>query len=249
MGLAELGRRLSALSPDVTLPGPVDAGALATDLAALLGAGTTEGTVPVRGPGEALHVDADAGVLLRGLIGAVARSTEPVVAVEVVPVGAEAQVRVLGPHGTLAAAAAPRVGMSQGSTGGDDHSGKRVRRALVAEDNEALRDLERMALATMFDEVLAAADGDEALARLEEVDGAVEVVVLDLRMPNRNGLEVLGVALARWPDLRVVVASGAAPEGVGQAAVLAGARAVLHKPFKLAELRAVVRGVLADAEW
>ena len=87
------------------------------------------------------------------------------------------------------------------------------------------------------------------LKRLEACDGKVDLLLVDLRMPLRNGLDVVTEAHRRWPSLPAIVASGAAPEGVAQSAMAAGARAVLQKPFKLHELRALVRSVLAGAHW
>lgn len=128
-------------------------------------------------------------------------------------------------------------------------TGERWARVLVAEDNDGLRELMVMALEPLFEEVIPVRDGEEALARLIALDGQVDVALLDLRMPRRGGLDVMGEAMRRWPDIRVVVASGAAPDGVVRAALDAGAVAVLAKPFRLSQLRAVVRGVLANAQW
>ncbi len=123
------------------------------------------------------------------------------------------------------------------------------RRVLVADDNAPLRELMSVALEGMFAEVLQARDGEVALARLAELDGEVDLLVLDLRMPNRNGLDVMQEAQVRWPKLRILVATGAAPDGLARSALAAGARAVLSKPFRMLELRAVARSVMAGAEW
>lgn len=128
-------------------------------------------------------------------------------------------------------------------------AGERWRRLLVVEDNEPLRELMCAALEALFQEAVGVGDGDSALAQLEAADGQFDLVVLDLRMPTRNGLDVLSEAHRRWPQLRVIVASGAAPEGVVQTARATGARAVLQKPFKLSALRAVVRSVMDGAQW
>lgn len=123
------------------------------------------------------------------------------------------------------------------------------RRVLVADDNVSLRDLMSVALEGLFTEVIQVSDGEQALGQLEALAGDVDLVVLDLRMPNRNGLEVLEELGRRWPKVRTLVATGAAPDGLARSALAAGARAVLAKPFRLHELRAVVRSVMAGAEW
>lgn len=128
-------------------------------------------------------------------------------------------------------------------------SGEKWQRLLVVEDNEPLRDLIVTAMESLFVEVVGVGDGEAALRLVESAEGRFDLVVLDLRIPTRNGMDVLNELHERWPGLRCIVASGAAPEGVAQCAMAAGARAVLQKPFKLAELRAVVRSVLDGAHW
>lgn len=127
--------------------------------------------------------------------------------------------------------------------------GEKWQRLLVVEDNEPLRELICTAMESLFVETVGVGDGDAALRLVDAAEGRFDLVLLDLRIPTRNGMDVLEELHARWPSLRCVVASGAAPEGVAQCAMAAGARAVLQKPFKLAELRAVVRSVLAGAHW
>ncbi|MDP2313250.1 MAG: response regulator [Pseudomonadota bacterium] len=122
-------------------------------------------------------------------------------------------------------------------------------RVLVADDNVPLRELMSLTLEGLFVEVFQASDGEQALQQLHALRGDVDLLVLDLRMPNRNGLDVLNEVRTHWPKLRTLVATGAAPDGLARSAMAAGARAVLAKPFRLHELRAVVRSVMADAEW
>ncbi|MFZ5478365.1 MAG: response regulator [Myxococcota bacterium] len=125
----------------------------------------------------------------------------------------------------------------------------RWERLLIAEDNAPLRELMANALGPLFVEVHEVGDGDAAIQRIAELEGRVDLVLVDLRMPTRNGLDVVTEMRSRWPAVPTIVASGAAPEGVAQTAKAAGARAVLQKPFKLHELRAIVRSVLAGAQW
>jgi PAS domain S-box-containing protein len=120
-------------------------------------------------------------------------------------------------------------------------------RALIVEDNEDLRELVVQALEPMFASIAQAADGDAALAALEAE--RFDFVLLDLRLPGPSGIEVLGRLRREHPATRVVVASGAAPDGVAQSILAEGAFAVMRKPFRLSELRAVVRGVLDGASW
>jgi len=116
---------------------------------------------------------------------------------------------------------------------------------LVCDDQQVLRDLVRGALAEGGYDIIEAQDGDQAieLARSRRPD----LIVLDMVMPGRSGLDVL-VEVRRDPRLvgtRVVMCSAssvALPEGVD-----ADSRAdrYLRKPFSPRELAATVEELLA----
>ncbi len=114
---------------------------------------------------------------------------------------------------------------------------ERTGRALVIEDNEALQELVVAALQRDFPLTVAANDGVEGLEALERVDGRVDIVIVDLMMPRMQGLEFLKRARARWPEMRVIVVSGAASADQIREARALGAFATLPKPFRVKELR------------
>ena len=106
---------------------------------------------------------------------------------------------------------------------------------LVVEDDPALREIYAGALRGYGHDVRTAADGAEALQRLEN-GWAPCVVFLDLRMPGMDGWE-LSRRLRddeRWKDLPVVVV--AAHFRIDREAAEIGAVSWLQKPFDLARL-------------
>lgn len=114
---------------------------------------------------------------------------------------------------------------------------------LLAEDDTAMRQLVAGVLRADGHRVVQAYDGRhlvERLAALRE-QGPVGLVITDVRMPGRSGLDVLADvrALDRAPPVLVITAFGTAE--VRETARMLGALAVLDKPFDLLALRDVVR--------
>jgi CheY-like chemotaxis protein len=96
-------------------------------------------------------------------------------------------------------------------------------------------------------DVLLAAGGVEGVTVYSGAWRDVDLVVLDMVMPDLGGREV-HAALARInPDVRVVLSSGYALEGAMTDAVAGGRAWVLQKPYALEELRRVVGEALGAA--
>src|SRR6266568_2154848 len=113
-------------------------------------------------------------------------------------------------------------------------------RVLVVDDDAAVRRSLSTALGRDGYEVVAADGGSAALARLAA--GSVDAIVLDVAMPEPNGLEVCRRLRARGDrtPILMLTARGLVDDRV--AGLDAGADDYLVKPFALAELRARLRG-------
>jgi CheY-like chemotaxis protein len=116
---------------------------------------------------------------------------------------------------------------------------------LVAEDQDAVRRLVCNVLRRAGYCVLAAADGEAALARAAEPDTPIHLLLTDVVMPRLGGGELARRLLDQRPELRVLFTSGH-PEPIGAAPAHAPepASLFLAKPFSEAELLAKVREVL-----
>jgi CheY-like chemotaxis protein len=115
---------------------------------------------------------------------------------------------------------------------------------IVDDDIEMLRNLARR-FHGAGSRVLAARDGDEALARFGESQPVV--VVTDILMPNREGVETIMALRAKSPEVKILAISGGGLLGAEAVLDLArrlGADAVLAKPFRSAELLETVRRLL-----
>ena len=88
-------------------------------------------------------------------------------------------------------------------------------------------------------EALVANDGPAALDLLEK--DLVGLVVLDLRMPEMDGLEVLRRIKEKWPKTQVIIATGHGDEADRRKCLELGAFAFLSKPVDIKELTGLLR--------
>ena len=109
---------------------------------------------------------------------------------------------------------------------------------LVVDDEAELRESLAEALSADGFTVTQAADGTEALARLKAF--AYDALVLDLRLPDVDGLDVLDTALTRYPDVLAVMMTGFGGVSEAVSAMKRGAADFLIKPFQLAQLSRIL---------
>jgi DNA-binding response OmpR family regulator len=116
---------------------------------------------------------------------------------------------------------------------------------LVVDDEAPLRELVVVTLAEAF-ECEEAADGDTAIELLHE--RPFDIVVLDVMMPGRNGLDVLREIRSdeRLSGVRTVVLSAWQAQDDITAAAEAGADRFVSKPFDVDELVSVVQELAGD---
>lgn len=118
-------------------------------------------------------------------------------------------------------------------------------RILIAEDEEPLRSLIGRALTEDGHEVVAAADGGEALDVLKREGGRFDLLLTDVRMPVMDGL-ALALATARdFPALPILLMTGYADQRERACGLDALIRAVIAKPFTLAAIKSAVAAAIA----
>jgi adenylate cyclase len=122
-------------------------------------------------------------------------------------------------------------------------------RILVVDDNGSNRDLLRRRLVHEGHEVVVACSGLEAFAVLEE--NSFDLILLDLLMPDMNGVEVLERLKAneRWRSTSVIMISGLRETDAVIRCIEAGADDYLPKPFNLVLLRARINACLERKRW
>jgi len=114
---------------------------------------------------------------------------------------------------------------------------------LVVDDEATIRDMYADMLERFVDEVETAPDGETALSLLDE---AVDVVLLDRRMPGRSGDEVLEAIRETGYDCRVAMLTAVEPD---EDIALMPFDTYLTKPVTVAELREVIERLLALGDY
>ncbi len=118
---------------------------------------------------------------------------------------------------------------------------------LICDDNAAMRTLLEVVvgLSPRLHVVGEAADGNEAVDQARRHQP--EVILLDLAMPNRNGLEALPELRAVAPEARIIVFSGFATATVADQVLALGATSYLEKGSHPDVIVAVIESALATS--
>jgi two-component system cell cycle sensor histidine kinase/response regulator CckA len=116
---------------------------------------------------------------------------------------------------------------------------------LLVEDEEGLRGLNARGLRSRGYTVVEAANGVEAIDVLAEQNGAVDLVVSDVVMPEMDGPTMLMEMRAKNPALKVIFVSGYAEDAFEKSLPEGEQFNFLPKPFTLAQLVAAVKETIA----
>jgi CheY-like chemotaxis protein len=118
---------------------------------------------------------------------------------------------------------------------------------LVIDDEEQLRDLLKQMLTRDGHEVTTASDGVEGMRAFEQIQP--DVVITDIIMPNKDGIEVITELLCKNAKTAIIAISGGrraiTAEFNLESAELLGVKGILSKPFTREQLREAVHLALA----
>ena len=115
---------------------------------------------------------------------------------------------------------------------------------LLVEDEDSVRELVRVTLASRGYQVLEAANGEAGLCLAEQTKGPIDILVTDVVMPGIGGRELAKKLSASRPGISVLYLSGYTEDAVVTQGALNAATAFLQKPFTLQSLAKKVREVL-----
>jgi DNA-binding NtrC family response regulator len=112
-------------------------------------------------------------------------------------------------------------------------------RVLVVEDEALIRWALVETLAAAGHATIEAADKRSALQQLSHNP---DVILLDFRLPDSDDLELLSMLKARAPESAVVMMTAHFTPALTLSAIRRGAQRILHKPFEMHELPAIIDG-------
>jgi PAS domain S-box-containing protein len=118
----------------------------------------------------------------------------------------------------------------------------RVKRVLVVDDDAAVLSLTTRMLRADGHEVVTASTAAEARSILSDATTRLDAMVTDIVLREERGTELLGPCRQAWPQARIVVVSGYAPDPGASETVSAHGAKFLAKPFGRDQLLQAMRG-------
>ena len=119
---------------------------------------------------------------------------------------------------------------------------------LVVDDNAAVRHTAEAQLTSLGYRVIAAENGDAALAILDQRDRHVDLLFTDVVMPGKlDGYALAGLALERRPGIKLLLTSGFTGDRSARPETHMPTLRVLGKPYRRSELAAALRETLASS--
>lgn len=108
-------------------------------------------------------------------------------------------------------------------------------KVLIADDSPSIRVLLKDILEMGEHEIIGeAVDGEDAIEKFAELNP--DVLLLDLAMPKKNGLEVLKELYPKNPKMKVIVITANGSNDVYQECIKFGASGYIDKPFEIKEV-------------
>ena len=118
---------------------------------------------------------------------------------------------------------------------------------LIVDDEDIVRRAHLRSLATTGCETRVAGDGTEAIRLMEEQPS--DVILLDIRMPGLDGMEVLRTLKSRWPESEVVIITGYPNLDSAKQAVRLGACDYIAKPVAPEDVVKAANEAMTQKRW
>ena len=117
---------------------------------------------------------------------------------------------------------------------------------LVVDDEELIRKMVVTILSKLGHSCLTAVDGVDALEKMK--GNKIDAVVTDVKMPNMDGITLIGELMKEYPEVPIMVMTAFEEEYSAGIAISVGAREFIKKPFSLDEFAIRLHKMINDAE-
>ncbi|MBW1701829.1 MAG: response regulator [Deltaproteobacteria bacterium] len=118
---------------------------------------------------------------------------------------------------------------------------------LLIDDEEMIVDVGRQMLEEIGYRVLIATNGKEALSIYQENRDQVDIIILDIIMPDMGGTETYDRLRKINPHIKVLLSSGYSIDGEATEILDRGCNGFIQKPFSMKELSQQIRQVLDNS--
>lgn len=125
----------------------------------------------------------------------------------------------------------PSASTREGETAESVHPGVGSETILLAEDDEAVRNMAAAILQHFGYEVIVAVDGEDAVQKYHENAKRIHLLLFDLVMPKMSGQEAYDEIRKHTPGIKVVFASGHTPEIIRQRKLVGENALLIFKPY------------------
>lgn len=115
---------------------------------------------------------------------------------------------------------------------------------LIVDDQKGVRRLLEELFKKDGWEVMVAADGKEAIEKVEQF--LPEIILMDVKMPNMNGLEASQIILDKYGNIPIIMMTAYGEIEVVKRALDAGVRKCITKPFDIMVLREMVNNIMVE---
>jgi len=115
---------------------------------------------------------------------------------------------------------------------------------LIVDDQKGVRRLLEELFKREGWKVYVASDGRGAIEKVDQI--LPEIVLMDMKMPNMNGLEASQKILEKHKDLSILMMTAYGEMDVIKKALEAGVKKCITKPFDIMELRDIVNQVVME---
>ena len=123
----------------------------------------------------------------------------------------------------------------------------KIYRTIIVDDSLAMRLVLNQCLeGSEFEVVDQAVDGDDAIAKVKEHNP--DLVLLDIVMPGKSGVEALEEIMTLQPDIIALMASSLGTKKMIYEALKLGAKNFIQKPFEKEEVLKALRATVESAE-